>query len=350
MNEPSIYFGDLSLEKLGLEIDSLKKRGERILLITTRDCLIHHEELIHQYFPQLECYILPSGEEAKSLKTYEALINKMLELPLGRRGALIGVGGGSLLDAVGFAAATYARGISFYSVPTTLLAMADAAIGGKTALNFSSVKNAVGAFYPPVSIAVAPIFLKSLPHAEWASGMAEVIKIALLGAEGVWQDLLTLPEDLDSKDPKFLSLLQRAISYKLKVVRADPYERGAGVLRRSFLNLGHTFGHALEGLTHYKIYRHGEAVAIGLMMALSLSELEGAPVAKLRLELRELLKKFSLPFEWPEQILFEDLLAALKKDKKSQSAWPSFILLHALGKPYLHSSISLSQLKALLTR
>jgi 3-dehydroquinate synthetase len=199
----------------------------------------------------LTTHLVPPGEQAKTLAVVERLWN---ELELGREGWIVGFGGGSTTDVAGFTAATYLRGVHWVAVPTTLVGMVDAAIGGKTGINTEQGKNLAGAFHFPWEIRIDPRFLATLPAEERRAGMAEVVKTGLLAGEPFWE----LPEE---------ELIRAAAAFKSAVVLSDPYEREG---RRAILNLGHTFGHALEAGSGYEL-RHGDAVALGLLAALRLS-------------------------------------------------------------------------------
>jgi 3-dehydroquinate synthetase len=196
-------------------------------------------------------HLVPTGEQAKTPAVVERLWN---ELEIGREDWIVGFGGGSTTDVAGFTAATYLRGLHWVAVPTTLVGMVDAAIGGKTGVNTEKGKNLAGAFHFPWEIRIDPRFLTTLPTEERRAGMAEVVKSGLLAGEDLW----TLPED---------EMIRACAAFKAAVVLSDPYEREG---RRAILNLGHTFAHALEAGSGYTL-RHGDAVALGLLAALQLS-------------------------------------------------------------------------------
>jgi shikimate kinase/3-dehydroquinate synthase len=199
----------------------------------------------------LTTHLVPAGEEAKAPAVVKRLWN---ELEIGREGWIVGFGGGSTTDVAGFTAATYLRGVRWVAVPTTLVGMVDAAIGGKTGVNTAKGKNLAGAFHFPWEIRIDPRFLATLPAEEQRAGMAEVVKTGLLAGEELWE----FPED---------AMIRASAAFKSAVVLSDPYERQG---RRAILNLGHTFAHALEAGTGYEL-RHGDAVALGLLAALRLS-------------------------------------------------------------------------------
>lgn len=209
---------------------------------------LHELQLLR---PPVSTHLVPSGEQAKTLAVVEQLWS---ELEIGRDGWIVGFGGGSTTDVAGFVAATHLRGVRWVAVPTTLVGMVDAAIGGKTGINTAEGKNLAGAFHFPRQVFVDPSFLTTLPDEERRAGMAEVVKTGLLANTAFW----TLPEK---------EMIQACAAFKASVVLSDPHEREG---RRSILNLGHTFAHALEAATGYEL-RHGDAVALGLLAALRLS-------------------------------------------------------------------------------
>jgi 3-dehydroquinate synthetase/shikimate kinase len=244
---------------------------------------------------------VPAGEAAKTLAVVERLWN---ELALGRDGTIVAFGGGSTTDVAGFVAATYLRGIPWIAVPTTLTGQVDAAIGGKTGINTADGKNLAGAFHFPRGVVIDPDLLGTLPERERRAGMAEVVKTGLLAGREVWE----LPEE---------EMIRACAAYKAGVVLSDPYETEG---RRVWLNLGHTFAHALEAGSGYHV-SHGEAVALGLLAALRLSGQPADPVEEI------------LAPE-PVEADLDAAWAALKRDKKGEGV---FVLLEAPGRPVVTS-------------
>jgi shikimate kinase / 3-dehydroquinate synthase len=240
---------------------------------------------------------VPSGEAAKTLAVVERLWS---ELTIGRDGTIVAFGGGSTTDVAGFVAATHLRGVRWIAVPTTLTGQVDAAIGGKTGINTADGKNLAGAFHFPESVVIDPDVLATLPEKERRAGMAEVVKTGLLAGRELW----TLPEE---------EMIRACAAYKAGVVLSDPYETEG---RRAVLNLGHTFAHALEAGSDYRV-SHGEAVALGLLAALRLS---GLPTDAVEEVLRPEPVAADLDAAW----------AALERDKKGPGV---FVLLEAPGKP-----------------
>jgi shikimate kinase / 3-dehydroquinate synthase len=244
-------------------------------------------------------HALPSGEPAKSLAVVGRLWD---ELGLGRDGRIVAVGGGTTLDAAGFTAATYLRGVDWIAVPTTLVGQVDAAIGGKTGIDLAKGKNLVGAFHLPAEVAVDPDLLATLPERERRQGMAEVVKTGLLAGRPLWE----LPEE---------EMVRACAAFKCAIVLSDPHERG----RRAILNLGHTFAHALEAASEYEL-PHGDAVALGLLAALRLS---GQPT--------DVVEEVLAPR--PVEVDREAAWAALGRDKKGRAGRPRLVLLRAPGDP-----------------
>ena len=254
-----------------------------------------------------ETHALPSGEEAKTVLACERLWR---ELRLDRDGTLVALGGGSTTDAAGFAAATYLRGLPWAAVPTTLVGQVDAAIGGKTAVNLPEGKNLVGAFHWPARTVVDPALLETLPRAERDAGLPEVVKTGLLAGEPLWE--------LDDA-----TLVRRCAAFKAAVCVRDPEDRGP----RRALNLGHTFGQALEAAGGYASVSHAHGVALGLLAALRLSEEHLGLAAAVREEVREVLDP---P---PARVDRDRAWAALARDKKSAGGRPRLVLLEAPGRP-----------------
>jgi 3-dehydroquinate synthetase len=281
---------DTAVEELGvLAAGALEGRGLRAALIAR-----------------------PGGEAGKTLGEAGVLWERFLEAGLGRDDLVVAVGGGATLDAAGFAAATYMRGVALVNVPTTLLAMADAALGGKVAVDHAGVKNLAGAFHQPRAVLVDPDALASLPARDRTGGLAEVVKSGVLAAPAVL-DLLAGADDAWA--------VEQAVRVKAAYVGADPLDRG---LRRS-LNLGHTFAHAIEAATGYAV-PHGEAVAIGLAAAARLGASLGITDPALDARIRRTLEELGLPREPPEELDPARVTEAMRGDKKRRGAEVPFVV------------------------
>ncbi len=252
-------------------------------------------------------WCIPPGELHKTLATCETIWSAMFAARLDRNALVINLGGGVLGDMGGFCAATYKRGVDFIQVPTTLLAMTDAAIGGKLGVDFQGLKNAVGVFQNPAAVFVDPDFLHTLPYRELRSGFAEVIKHALIGAPALWQ---TIQELTDLSEADWFAVLRDSIAVKVQVVTEDPLEKGL----RAVLNLGHTIGHAVESyyLESSDPLTHGEAIAMGMI---SESHLAYGPGARLD-ETVATIQRFFLHTPVPESA-FDALWTLMQNDKKN---------------------------------
>lgn len=273
---------------------------------------------------------VPEGEQSKSIECLTDVWRRLTECGATRRSLLVNVGGGVVCDLGGFAAATFKRGIRHVNVPTTLLAMADAAIGGKTGIDFGGYKNEIGAFKMPERVIVDSAWLGTLPQTQMREGLAEVVKSALLSSKEIYDDLLKLPAELTAV--KVGAAAEWAARFKQGVVGRDPQERG----ERRILNLGHTAGHAFESLAA-RVGRpigHGTAVAHGLLVELKLSErLMGLPSGTANEYERMILKRFysALPSECHDVQVLIDIMA---HDKKNLAIGDiSFVLLRAVGTP-----------------
>lgn len=272
-----------------------------------------------------------AGEESKCVASLSRLWSQLVTLGLDRSSVIVAVGGGVVGDLAGFCAATFMRGVPFFLLPTSLLAMVDASVGGKVGIDLPEGKNLVGQFYPAQVVAVDPEVLSTLPEDQWAAGMAEVIKHGVLEGPGLWNSLLEFhPEDRTEPD-KLNALLEAAVMVKVKVVREDPFEK-TGL--RATLNLGHSFGHAIEYCARFQM-SHGDAVALGLLAGVRLSRALGLLEKDLEPELITLIKRWGLPTHLPDLKGVDwswDLIAqALDRDKKNKDQKWCFILPRSVG-------------------
>jgi len=268
---------------------------------------------------------VPPGEQSKSLAQVAALYDGLVERAVNRRTALVAVGGGVVGDLAGFVAATFLRGLPLVQVPTTLLAMVDSSLGGKVGVDLPAGKNLVGAFYPPKAVLCDPAVLDTLPEREWSGGMAEVIKHAILDSADFFQALDRPPREL----------IERAAAVKIAVVTRDPFEQG----ERAHLNLGHTLGHALETVTGYARFHHGEAVALGLVAAIRLARLLGVLEEDFEAALEDRLRRSGLPVRIPAGLSWEAIASAMAKDKKNVDGRLTFVLPVRLGKVRVHPGV-----------
>jgi shikimate kinase/3-dehydroquinate synthase len=268
--------------------------------------------------PVARC-LMPAGEAHKTLATVETLYTQFLAAGLDRRSLVVALGGGVVGDVAGFAAATYMRGLPLVQVPTTLLSMVDSSVGGKTGVDLPAGKNLVGAFKQPALVAIDPALLASLPAADFRAGLGEVVKAAVIGDPLLFERMETGQLDL-------AWLIRQAVAVKVAVVEADPFEQG----RRAVLNLGHTFGHAFEVLSDYQL-RHGEAIAMGTVVAARLAVELGRCPADVARRIVALLAHLGLPTAAPGYEP-EAVWTAMTADKKKQGSRLRFVLPLDIGR------------------
>lgn len=283
--------------------------------------------------------ILPAGERHKTLLSVQKIYDQALENHLERSSTLIALGGGVIGDMTGFAAATWLRGINVIQVPTSLLAMVDAAIGGKTGVNHPQGKNLIGAFHQPKFVLIDPQVLKTLPSREWRAGMAEVIKYGVIWDGELFQQLETADrlDELEYISPELLqNILSHSCQAKADVVSQDEKEGGL----RAILNYGHTVGHAIESLTGYRLVNHGEAVAIGMSVAGKIAVRMGYWSEAESERQDQLIAKTRLPKTVPPMLEIDDILETLKSDKKVKAGKVRFILPSAIGKATVTDQVS----------
>lgn len=315
----------------------LKELGNsRAILIADRNVARLHADRIASLLKNKPVLIeIPSGERAKKLRNAEVLYHALLDHGATRRTPVIALGGGVTTDLVGFAASTYMRGLPLILVPTTLLAQADAAIGGKNGINLRAGKNLVGTFYFPDATLVDPEFLRTLPERELRNGFAEIIKMCILDGEKSFRQLEKFAGGKFSVEHSiFQSLLKRSIDLKVSIVKEDPRETTG---KRAWLNLGHTFAHGLEAAAGYKRYTHGEAVTVGLIAACRLAESVTDFSPKLTDRIRSVILKFRLPVNY-SKVHPEKVMALMTHDKKREKSL-RFVLPKVLGKVELCANI-----------
>lgn len=277
---------------------------------------------------QIDVFMMADGERHKNLETYAALMDFLLAHRHNRTTTLIALGGGVVGDLTGFAAATFQRGVDFIQVPTTLLAQVDSSVGGKTAVNHPRGKNMIGAFHQPRCVLADTAVFETLPDREYRAGLAEVVKYGVIRDRAFFDWLEAGAADLNRRDAGALAhAVRRSCEIKAEVVAADEREGGL----RAILNYGHTFGHAIETLTGYEQFLHGEAVAIGMVMAADLSVRQGWLPADDALRIRALLDALGLPVT-PPALATDAMLEAMGLDKKVVDGRLRLVLAEALGQ------------------
>ncbi|MTV49363.1 3-dehydroquinate synthase [Heliobacillus mobilis] len=281
---------------------------------------------------------MADGEEYKNLETLSKLYDACVEAKLNRSSAIVALGGGITGDVAGYLAATYMRGIDFVQVPTTLLAQVDSSVGGKVAVNHRHGKNMIGAFYQPKIVIIDTNSLSTLPKREVAAGYGEVLKTAILGDRDLFAYLEKNAQAVVEQEADALRYVIAACCWvKAKVVAADERESGL----RAILNLGHTFGHAIETLTEYKVYKHGEAVAVGLIAACNLAEKVTGLSPDTTERVRKLVEAAGLPTRFPD-FPVEKWKEALMMDKKNTDSGVVFVVPTSIGEYCITPEVSLS--------
>lgn len=285
---------------------------------------------------QADCVLtIPAGEQHKTLATANSLYAQLLAAGVDRGGTIVALGGGVVGDVAGFVAATYMRGVAFVQCPTSLLAMVDASVGGKTGVDLPEGKNLVGAFKQPTAVLADIGTLQTLPPTEFAAGMAEVIKHGLLGHKRLFADVENEGRRLHTASPARLqTLVSEAVRVKRQVVQEDPFEHG----RRVVLNLGHTFAHAIEQVSQYHI-GHGPAVAMGLVAAANLSARLAYCDPQLQTQIEQVLTAVNLPVRIPANLPPAALYQAMGSDKKKAAGQLRFILLQDIGHPLIVDNV-----------
>ena len=275
-----------------------------------------------------ETILVPAGERQKSLRRAALLYDRLLESGADRHSVIVAFGGGVIGDLAGFVAATYMRGVPYVQAPSTLLAQVDASVGGKVAVDHPRAKNLIGAFYQPCVVIADADVLQTLPAREYRSGMAEVIKHAAIADAELFEWLRLNANAVAAREPAAVAyMVQRNCEIKANVVRQDERESGM----RAVLNFGHTVGHALEALGGYRAFRHGEAVAVGMVAAARVSVATGRLSSGEADEIERLLELYRLPRRIPGFSVAQ-ILTAMRADKKAATGAPRFVLPLALGR------------------
>ena len=348
----------LLLEKKGEELefsyeiiwqhgfDRLAETLSRIGLPFRKICIVTDDNVAPLYLEQVRLalaqldaqvftFILPAGEEHKNLASVSTIYEYLIRNRFERKDLLLALGGGVVGDMTGFTAATYLRGIDFIQVPTTLLAQVDSSVGGKTGVDFDAYKNMVGAFYQPRLVYMNTDTLKTLPAEQFSSGMAEVIKSALIRSQTFFRWIEASTEKILSMDPDALDhMVHACCEIKASVVAEDPKENGV----RAILNFGHTIGHAVEKLKNFTML-HGQCVGYGMACAAALSRSRGLITAEEEQRILDLNRVFALPNRVAD-LSSEEILQTTKSDKKMEAGKIKFILLRTIGEAFVDRSVT----------
>ncbi len=291
--------------------------------------------------PDCPVWQMPAGEREKNLVRFCELLDAMAAHRLTRDSTVLALGGGVIGDLAGFAAACYMRGIAFIQIPTSLLAMVDSSVGGKTAVDLTAGKNLAGAFHQPKAVWIDTDVLNTLPEREFRAGLAEVVKYAALGDAGFFDWLERHADDLLAKNPEILAAaIARCCEQKAGIVARDETEQG----ERALLNFGHTFGHALEVLLGFGELVHGEAVAIGMQLAADFCSEQGLAPAAGATRLRALLQAFGLPVTVPPGVRATEMLEKMRLDKKAVHGRLRLILWHGIGQAFIAGNVDAGDL------
>ena len=350
-NPYEIIIGNRSLNDIGDELNNIGfRQGLKVLVVSNKDVSDKYADVIiksliqKKYNPTL--LILKAGEEQKNQSSIDLIHDAAYTARLERGSLMIALGGGVIGDMTGFAAATWLRGVHVVQIPTTLLAMVDASIGGKTGINHAKGKNLIGAFHQPKLVLIDPKTLVSLPSREFKAGMAEVIKYGVISDLELFE-LLESQEtlsDLSHFNEKLLQrIIERSAKSKAKIVIKDEKESGI----RAFLNYGHTFGHVIENLCGYGNWLHGEAVAMGMVAVGQLAVQKGLWKEIEAKRQKELIEKAGLPTKWPE-LKLENVISTLQGDKKVKDGKVSFVMPTKIGEVKIFNNISNKEIKECL--
>ncbi len=340
-----IYIGAGLLDKADLFNESI--RSSQVLIVTNETIAPLYLQKMQNALSafKTDSIVIPDGEQYKNLDVMNNIITRLLQKRYSRNCCLIALGGGVVGDLTGFAAACYQRGVDFIQVPTTLLAQVDSSVGGKTAVNHPLGKNMIGAFYQPRAVIADLALLKTLPDRELTAGLAEIIKYGLIRDFPFFEWLEKNMEALMRRDAEALAhAVEVSCRNKAEVVAIDEKESGL----RAILNLGHTFGHAIETALEYKGWLHGEAVGAGMLMAADLSCRHGWINAADVDRTRNLLSKARLPVKLPDNLTPEKMIELMAVDKKARDGQLFLVLLKKLGEAIVTNQFDPEKLKQTL--
>lgn len=308
--------------------------GKKIALITDENIQKAYGDFLKKQMEDSHCewetIILPAGDTSKSFDALAVIYKRLIDFQLTRDDVIVSLGGGVVGDISGFAAATFLRGVEFVQIPTTLIGQVDSSIGGKNAVNLPEGKNLVGTFYQPSYVFIDPDFVRTLSDYHMADGMAEIIKYACVADADLFSDLIRMNNHRDAT--LIESIIYRCCLIKKQMIELDEKDQGI----RMLTNFGHTIGHAIENLYDYRVYGHGQAVAMGMQTITEHSEAMGLSGINTSAMLKELLLEYGLPAELPPDIDKDRLIQSAMKDKKRRGNKINLVLLEKIGKGYIY--------------
>ncbi|MFT3828461.1 MAG: 3-dehydroquinate synthase [Opitutaceae bacterium] len=324
-----IRFGNGLARVVAEQVTAWRAKGRKVAVVADEAVAKLHGAWLGTAFADCAVMTVPAGEGSKTVAVFGQVLEFLALQRLDRGAVVAAVGGGVIGDLVGFAAASFLRGVDFLQVPTTLLAMVDSSVGGKTGINLAAGKNLAGAFHQPRAVFIDTGFLATLPEREFAAGAAEIVKYGLLGDAALYAELAVRPL-VAAADPRTVAIVRQCCALKAAVVQDDERETKASG-GRALLNLGHTFGHAIEQVTGYKRYLHGEAVGLGLAAAARLSEHLGLLRAGETEEIERVVAAHGLPVRLEPALELAALMAAMQRDKKVRAGRLRFVVLAKIG-------------------
>jgi 3-dehydroquinate synthase len=320
--------------------------SERRFIVSSPTVWKFHGTAVRRVLPQDECVLVPDGERAKTLATVGRIYDALIRAQADRGAGIVAIGGGVIGDTAGFAAATYLRGIQVAHVPTTLLAQVDSAVGGKVGVNHALGKNLIGAFHQPRAVIADPALLATLPRREFRAGLYEVVKYGMAFDAALFEQLrASLRSIMDRSIDALTPIIAASCRIKVAVVQEDERERGP----RRLLNFGHTAGHAFEALTRYRRFRHGEAIAWGMLVAAEVSMARGALDAAGRDALGALITALG-PLPPIADLAATDALEAIRRDKKVVNGRLHFVIATGVGKAAVVDDVTEAEIRAALVR
>jgi 3-dehydroquinate synthase len=333
----NIFVGERILSSIGDLLHQVGIKGKIAVVtnpIVAQLYLDTVHDALHERGFEVTPVLVPDGEEHKALSTVSTILDNLISNRFERKSCVLALGGGVVGDLAGFAAATFLRGIPFVQVPTTLLAQVDSSVGGKTGVNHKDGKNLIGAFYQPRAVIIDIQVLSSLPRRELVAGLAEVIKYGIIEDPNLFDLLEKRMDQVLGLDPRLMTeIIAGSCAIKARVVERDEREDDY----RAVLNFGHTVGHALEAATNYKSFLHGEAVAIGMSKAATISHQQGFCDAVTSERIEKLLVSAGLPTQIPAELSARSLLQGMELDKKSSGGKIKFVMCAGIGKTRFYS-------------